>query len=214
MLYFIDNTSPIHLFTDASERGYGGYLYQVVNGEEKPIAFVSKSVSGSEVNWSTVEKECYAIYHSIRELEHLLKGRHFILHTDHKNLLKLMGGGSKKVHAWKLAIAMYDFKIEYVKGEDNAFADSMSRLCSIRTRVMPDPTKTIPRWLYKAISAQHNSHVGHWGVDRTLELVKESGVEIEALPEYVKKFVRDCPICQKETHDTSSQSRLHSRRSH
>ena len=31
-----------------------------------------------------------------------------------------------------------------------------------------------------------------------MELVKDSGVEIEALPEHVKKFVRDCPICQKE----------------
>ena len=26
MLYFMDDTSPIHLFTDASERGYGGYV--------------------------------------------------------------------------------------------------------------------------------------------------------------------------------------------
>jgi putative transposase len=118
-------------------------LCQVVNGEEQPIAVVSKSVSGSEVNWSTVEKECYAIYHSIRELERLLQGRHFTLHTDHQNLLKLMEGGSKKVHAWKLALAMLDFKIEYVKGEDNQVADSMSRLCSIRTRVMPDPVLRI-----------------------------------------------------------------------
>ena len=80
-LYFMDETSPIHLFTDASERDYGGYLCQIVNGEERPIAFISKSVSGSEVNLSTVEKECYAIYHSIQELEHLLSGRHFTLHT-------------------------------------------------------------------------------------------------------------------------------------
>ena len=123
-LYFMDDTSPIHLFTDASERGYSGYLCQVVNGEERPIAFISKSVSGSEVNWSTFEKECYAIYYSIQELEHLLSGRHFTLHTDHKSLLKLMEGGSKKVHAWKLAVAMHDFVIEYVKGSDNDVADS------------------------------------------------------------------------------------------
>jgi hypothetical protein len=82
---------------------------QIVNGEERPIAFVSKSVSGSEVNWSTVEKECYAIYHSIQELEHLLSGRHFTLHTDHRNLLKLMEGGSKKAVTTKWPTPSQDY---------------------------------------------------------------------------------------------------------
>ena len=44
-MYFIDETSPIRLYTDASDYGIGGVLFQVVNNEWKPIAFISKSLS-------------------------------------------------------------------------------------------------------------------------------------------------------------------------
>ena len=60
-LFFIDDHSPIKLFTDASDFGIGGYLCQVVEGVERPIAFVSHSLSAQEIRWSTIEKECYAI---------------------------------------------------------------------------------------------------------------------------------------------------------
>ena len=43
-LFFVKDGSPIFLHTDASDFGVGGYLFQVVDGEEQPIAFVSKNV--------------------------------------------------------------------------------------------------------------------------------------------------------------------------
>ena len=61
-MYFIDETSPIRLYTDASDYGIGGVLFQVVNNEWKPIAFISKSLSASQINWSTIQKEAYAIF--------------------------------------------------------------------------------------------------------------------------------------------------------
>ena len=44
-MYFMSDTAPITLHTDASDYGVGGYLSQCVNGVEQPIAFVSKSLN-------------------------------------------------------------------------------------------------------------------------------------------------------------------------
>jgi hypothetical protein len=226
MLYFLDDVSPIHLYTDASNRGFGAYLCQIVDGIERPISFLSKSVAGSQKNWHTVEKEAFAIYWAIKELQHLLQHRHFTLHTDHANLVKIMEGGSPKVWAWKQAVAQYDFEIAYVKGEDNVVADAFSRLCSmmssrafdvelmenvstnereesllcvLRPRRTRDWSKRIPNDVYRAIGKVHNCGVGHRGVQTTYELLKATMMHTTDLKYYVEKFIRECPICQKSS---------------
>ena len=45
-------TAPITLHTDASDYGIGGYLFQPIDGKDYPVAFVSKSLSGSQLRWS------------------------------------------------------------------------------------------------------------------------------------------------------------------
>ena len=47
-LFFIDEHFPIILTTDASDFGIGGYLSQVVDGIERPVAFVSHGLSQQE----------------------------------------------------------------------------------------------------------------------------------------------------------------------
>ena len=62
-LFFLDDKpeSKVYLHTDASDYGYGAYLFQVVDGKKQPTAFMSGTFSGAELNWYTTEKECYAI---------------------------------------------------------------------------------------------------------------------------------------------------------
>jgi len=96
-LFFIDDHSPIILTTDASDFGIGGYLAQVVEGVERPIAFVSHGLSQQEIRWSTIEKECYAIVYTLKKLEYLLGDRTFTLKTDHKNLTYLDADANEKV---------------------------------------------------------------------------------------------------------------------
>ena len=63
LLHFPDPEGEIFLETDASDYGIGAYLYQKdQTGSDKPNAFMSKSLSGAELNWSTPEKEAYAIF--------------------------------------------------------------------------------------------------------------------------------------------------------
>jgi len=43
-LHFVDPDAPVYLHTDASDYGIGGYLFQIVDGKEVPIAFMHEQV--------------------------------------------------------------------------------------------------------------------------------------------------------------------------
>ena len=42
-LWFVDENQKIFVKTDSSDYGIGGYMYQIIDGAEKPIAFISKA---------------------------------------------------------------------------------------------------------------------------------------------------------------------------
>ena len=64
-LYFLDDTTTRILQTDASDYGIGGYMYLVVR-------FFSKSLTGSQLNWTAREKEYYGIYYGVKLFKDLL----------------------------------------------------------------------------------------------------------------------------------------------
>jgi hypothetical protein len=65
-LFFLTETEPIFVRTDASDYWIGGYLYQKrEDGSERPIRFMSKSLSQVQCRWSTTEKECFAIVEAL-----------------------------------------------------------------------------------------------------------------------------------------------------
>ena len=41
-MYFLSDTAPMRLNTDASDYGVGGHSFQTVDGIDRPVAFVSK----------------------------------------------------------------------------------------------------------------------------------------------------------------------------
>jgi hypothetical protein len=57
-LFYFDQ---IHLKTDASDCGIGAYLYILRKVVEIRIRFLSHSLAKAQLNWSTPEKECFAI---------------------------------------------------------------------------------------------------------------------------------------------------------
>jgi transposase InsO family protein len=130
----MDEQLPIHLATDASDYGIGAYLYQTKlnddgTTEEIPVAFLSQALTKVQRRWSTIEKECYAIWYALRKWEHLLRDVHFSIHTDHRNL-KFLNLNTPKVVRWKLAIQEFDFVVHHIEGDANVVADALSRLCT------------------------------------------------------------------------------------
>ena len=67
-MLFYHETAPIFLLTDASDYGIGGYLYQLVDGKEQSVASVSKSFSGPQLRWPTVQKMAYTVFYCITYL--------------------------------------------------------------------------------------------------------------------------------------------------
>lgn len=201
-LFFMDDTSPVYLHTDASDYGIGGYVFQIVNNVERPAAFFSKSLSRERLRWSVPEKEAYAIVYGFSKFEYLLRDRYFILRTDHKNLTYINMEGSPKVKRWKLAIQEYDFDIEHIAGVDNIAADAFSRLCPLSSEEMLCTMSEfrIPKDKYKIIATVHNSNAGHHGVERTLAKLQAQNNTWLYMREHVKRFVRKCPCCQKMSH--------------
>jgi len=103
-VFFPDPKAPIFVHTDASDYGVGGYVFQVVDSEERPVAFVSKGFTKEQFRWSVPQKECYAIFFVLQKLDYLLRDVKFVLRTDHKNLTYLKTDIDPKVRRWKLAI--------------------------------------------------------------------------------------------------------------
>jgi transposase InsO family protein len=213
---------PIFLQTDASDYGVGAYLFQLSGDVEKPTAFLSKSLTDIQTRWSVPERECYAIFWAIQELDYLVSGRHFTLQTDHQNLTFLNTGTSPKVQRWKLAIQTYDFDIEHIPGEENIIADSLSRLCeevSKTSSLLPPSAHQLlaleaeeqpsssssssktqfstPPSKHKLISKVHNATAGHHGVEKTLEKLTRQGYNWLHMRSHVKYFILQCPCCQK-----------------
>ena len=209
-MYFVDPDLPLYLHTDASDYGIGGYLFQIVDGVERPNAFISQSLHDNQLKWSTIQKEAYSIFYCCKELDYLLRDRQFTLRTDHDNLRFIHDSSNLMIIRWFMALQELDFILEHIAGVKNVVADAMSRLCANYMKDLPKdfsgddiyiasvlPDFQIPADKYDRIIKVHNSLAGHHGVDRTVKKLLESGPPWPFLRQHVKKFVSSCPLCQK-----------------
>ena len=86
VLQYPDFSKPFVLPTYASGFAVGAILSQGKTGQDKPIAFASRTLNQEEQNYSTVEKELTAIVWACRYFRPYLLGRNFTIVTDHKQL--------------------------------------------------------------------------------------------------------------------------------
>ena len=105
------------------------------DGEEKPIAYASRSLSASEQNYSMIEKEALAIVFGIKKFHQYLFGRRFSLLTDHRPLTLLLGPkrgipvlAASRLQRWAIQLSAYLYDIEYRASKNHANADALSRL--------------------------------------------------------------------------------------
>ena len=119
---------PIVVSTDASLRGVGGILSNIYDdGSERVVACCSHKFSAAEANWKTIEQEAFGVVYCLQHWYEVLWGAHFLLRTDHRNLLFVHGGTSAKVVRWSLLLQGLSFGISHIAGEDNWLPDQLSR---------------------------------------------------------------------------------------
>lgn len=132
ILRYPDFNKQFILETDASDYALGAVLSQKFeDNKEHPIAYASRTLNDTEVNWSATEKELAAIVWAVKHFRPYIYGTRPILRTDHKALLWLRQKKdlNKKLLNMKLALEEYEFgALEYKKGKLNQNADALSRL--------------------------------------------------------------------------------------
>eukprot|EP00171_Calliarthron_tuberculosum_P004595 IDg4595t1 len=137
----------ICVHTDASDRYWSGVVSQVVPSEltktscdqsHEPLGFVGGEFTKAELNWSTFEKEGFAIFKTFEKLDYLLLGEQPVhVFTDHRNLLYVFAPCAlvptsprhvvSKVQRWAMYLSRFDYAIEHIDGTANIFADLLTR---------------------------------------------------------------------------------------
>lgn len=130
LLQYPDFGKPFVLTTDASNFALGAVLSQGRIGSDKPVCYASRTLSETETNYSTIEKELLAIVWATKYFRPYLFGHKFFIVTDHKPLTWLMSlkEPNSKLIRWRLKLEEFDYEIIYKKGKLNLNADALSRI--------------------------------------------------------------------------------------
>ena len=120
------------LAVDASDIGAGSVLLQEgENGIDHPVCYFSKKFNKSQMNYSTIEKECLSLILAVQHFEVYLTSSSLpiVVHSDH-NPLTLINKmkNNQRLMRWCLMLQEYNIDITHIKGKDNIIADALSRV--------------------------------------------------------------------------------------
>ena len=121
-LHNFDPQRPTVVTTDASSDGLGATLSQLLDGKEVPIAYASHTLTSTERNYASNEREVLAVLWALEHWEHFLLGLHFQLRSDHRPLASLIQ------HTNARKREKFNFTFSYIPVSSNNAADCLSRL--------------------------------------------------------------------------------------
>ena len=129
VLAYPDFAEKFILTTDASGVGIGAVLSQIQNGQERVVAYASRTLNKAERNYSATERECLGIIWATEHYQYYLLGAPFIIYTDHNPLayLRSVSQPQGRLARWILKLEQYDYEVRYKPGKSIPHADALSR---------------------------------------------------------------------------------------
>ena len=136
VLVHYDPALPLKLDCDASAYGVGVVLSHIFpNGEERPVAYASRTLTETERGYYQIEKEALSLVYGVKKYHQYLYGRKFLLVTDHKPLLTILGPkkqfptlAAARLQRWAVILSAHQYDIEFRATEKHCNADGFSRL--------------------------------------------------------------------------------------
>lgn len=125
-LFQPDYSKSFKLTTDASNFAIGAVLSQ----NNRPIIFISRTLTGTEQNYATNEKEALAIVWALQHLRNYIYGiANLTIYTDHQPLTFAISekNPNLKIKRWKAMIEESGANLVYKPGKQNVVADALSR---------------------------------------------------------------------------------------
>jgi hypothetical protein len=97
--------------------------------EGKLVAYFSKKLSGPSLNYSTYDKELYALVYILETWQHYLGPKEFVIHSNHESLkhFRVQEKLNKRHAKWVGFIETLPYIIKHKKGKDNVITDVLSR---------------------------------------------------------------------------------------
>ncbi|GFY20919.1 retrovirus-related Pol polyprotein from transposon 17.6 [Trichonephila clavipes] len=118
-------SEQFNLFTDASGVRIGAVLQQ----NQKPIAFASRTLNKAERNNTVTERECLEVIWALNKFKTYFGPLPVKVITDHAALTKLTNGKnlSSRMIRWALKLSEFNVEWEHRPGVQNVVADLLSR---------------------------------------------------------------------------------------
>jgi len=122
-----DWSLPFEIMCDASDYVIGAVLGQTKDKKYHAISYASKTLTGAQLNYATIEKELLAIVFAIDKFRSYLVGAKIIVYTDHAALKYLLTKKDANPHLirWIHLLQEFDQEIKDKKGRENTVADHL-----------------------------------------------------------------------------------------
>ncbi|KAM2673751.1 hypothetical protein EV2_015012 [Malus domestica] len=121
---------PFELMCDASDYAISAVLGQRRNKQPHVIHYASRTLNDAQLNYSTTEKELFAVVFAFDKFRSYLLGTKVIVYSDHATLKYLLTKKEAKPRLirWMLLLQEFNIEIRDKKGSENVVADHLSRL--------------------------------------------------------------------------------------
>ena len=177
----ISEKDPLTVETDASDVVTSAML----NQNNRPVAFWSRSLRRNKLTQSRVEKEVMAIVEAIHKWSHLLSRKPLKLVRDQHSITYMFNGknhlkikNAKLLH-WRIKLSQFEYDIVYCAEKFNTAADMMSRIYCANLNFSS---------LYEI-----HTRLCHPGITRTYHFIKMKNLPYSI--DKVRKIVNRCHIC-------------------
>ena len=141
ILKYPDPQANYTLYMDASKYVYASVLTQHSDRTDHPITYVSGLFRGSQLNWTTLTKEAYTIYMSVKKLSFYIDTAKVTVKSDHLPLKKFLEKNTmnSKVNNWAVELESQNITFKYIPGIRNTLADTLSRLIEMNGDIKLHP---------------------------------------------------------------------------